>query len=54
MAIEAPFDQAISDPDSAGYQQISTAVDDLFDLGDLMAEVGPALGLGTISVALPE
>ena len=53
-AIEAPFDRAIVDPQGAAYQVISDAVDALFDLGDLVAEAGPALGLGTISVALPE
>lgn len=53
-AIPAPFDQAISVRDSEGWTKVNDAVNLLFDQGDRIAEIGPALGLGNISVELPE
>ncbi|MEQ8279170.1 MAG: imelysin family protein [Deltaproteobacteria bacterium] len=52
--IPVPFDQAIVTRDSADWTKVSDAVNLLFDQGDKIAEIGPALGLGNISVELPE
>jgi putative iron-regulated protein len=53
-AIPKPFDQAIKTPMSPQWSAVNDAVDALFDQGDRIAAIGPALGLGTISVELPE
>lgn len=49
-----PVDQAIADRNSAGYQTLAKVVPQLYTQGDLIAEAAVALGLGTISVELPE
>ena len=53
-AIPTPFDQAIRTRDSDGWKKVDTAVNALFDQGDKISEIGPALELGSISVELPE
>jgi putative iron-regulated protein len=53
-AFQPPVDRAISDDTSAGYMQLSAVVQKLFEEGDLVADAAQAIGLGTISVELPE
>jgi putative iron-regulated protein len=54
LAIPAPFDQAIPVTDSEGWRKVEAAVDALFAQSDLIIEVGQELGLGNVSVDLPE
>ncbi|MCA9621054.1 MAG: iron-regulated protein, partial [Myxococcales bacterium] len=53
-AIPVPFDQALGAQGSDGWNKIDAAVNALFDQGDQLVEVAAALGLGAISVDLPE
>jgi putative iron-regulated protein len=53
-AIPPPFDEAIGSQGSPGWNAVNEAVNDLFDVGDTTVEVAAALGLGAISVELPE
>jgi len=53
-AIPPPFDVAISKQGSDGWNKVNAAVNALFDQGDTVVEVAQALGLGSISVELPE
>ncbi len=53
-AMPVPFDQAISVKDSDDWKKINEVVQSLFNAGDEIAKIGPALELGTISVKLPE
>ncbi|MEM9489966.1 MAG: imelysin family protein [Myxococcota bacterium] len=53
-AIPNPVDQAIAVRESDGWNAINAAVMALFDQGDKIVEVGAALGLGNISVEIPE
>jgi putative iron-regulated protein len=54
QAIPAPFDQAIPEANSESWLKVDTAVKALFAQSDTIIEVGQALGLGNISVDLPE
>lgn len=54
QAIPAPFDQAIINPGSEGYKSADALVIKLGAIGDKLVQVADALGLGVISVALPE
>lgn len=54
QAIPAPFDQAIPETDSESWLKVDTAVKALFAQSDTIIDVGEALGLGNISVDLPE
>ncbi|MBK6684424.1 MAG: iron-regulated protein [Deltaproteobacteria bacterium] len=49
-----PVDQAISDSNSVGFQTLSSVVGKLYEAGDKVAAAAQAIGLGTISVELPE
>lgn len=52
--IPAPFDQAISNKDSSGWQAANATVLKLYEVGDQVVRVGQALQLGNISVDLPK
>ncbi len=54
QAIPAPFDQAIPETNSESWLKVDTAVKALFAQSDTIIDVGEALGLGNISVDLPE
>lgn len=54
LAIPTPFDQAIPETNSASWLKVDAAVKALFAQSDIIIEVGEALGLGNISVDLPE
>jgi putative iron-regulated protein len=54
QAIPAPFDQAIPVANSESWLKVDAAVKALFAQSDTVIEVGQALGLGNISVDLPE
>ncbi|GAB4561582.1 MAG: imelysin family protein [Haliangiales bacterium] len=54
QAIPVPFDQAIVEANSAEWLAVEAAVQALFVQSDTVIEVGQALGLGNISVELPE
>lgn len=52
--IPKPFDQAIAESGSDGWNQVDAAVSALFDQGDHFVVVAEALGFDGISVELPE
>lgn len=52
--IPTPFDQAIAESGSDGWNKVDTAVSALFDQGDHFVVVAEALGFAGISVELPE
>jgi putative iron-regulated protein len=54
QAIPAPFDQAIPETNSESWLKVDAAVKALFAQSDTIIDVGEALGLGNISVDLPE
>jgi putative iron-regulated protein len=54
LAIPVPFDQAIPESNSESWLKVEAAVDALFAQSDTIIEVGQALGLGNVSVDLPE
>lgn len=54
LAIPVPFDQAIPVQGSASWNQVEAAVSALFAQSDTIIAVGEALGLGNVSVSLPE
>ena len=53
-AIPVPFDQSITTNGSPAWNAVSSAVNALFDQGDLIVEAGLAIGLDNVSVELPE
>jgi putative iron-regulated protein len=54
LAIPVPFDQAIPEANSESWLKVEAAVNALFAQSDTVIEVGQRLGLGNISVDLPE
>ena len=54
LAIPVPFDQAIPVQGSESWNQVEAAVSALFVQSDTIIAVGQALGLGNVSVDLPE
>ncbi|ACY16367.1 imelysin family protein [Haliangium ochraceum] len=54
QAIPVPFDQNIDAQGSEGWNLVNEAVNALFDQSETIIEVGEALGLGNVSVDLPE
>ena len=53
-AIPVPFDQSIRVDASPKWNAVNSAVNALFDQGDLIVEAGLAIGLDNVSVELPE